>query len=237
MIAGNVSGRSAHPSAEVGGVLVVDDDERVRSRLGSALQRHGCTVYLAAGGREAVDIYGRHLKAIGLVLLDVQMPRQDGPQTLAALKGMNPQVFCCFMASRADTHTPEELLHLGAARVFHKPLGETELRSLYRTRAGSDDRGPRDPGLGVLGGDRDSRGLREWLAAFDRAADGLLAHESAYLLNPEDYRMGAEVCPDHGVCCARVTFGALRDHFPWKTTNPHALAHALLEMMLPCGRH
>jgi CheY-like chemotaxis protein len=240
MIAPNVPGRAALSSAEVGGVLVVDDDERVRSRLGSALRRHGCTVYLAANGREAVDIYERHLKGIGLVLLDVQMPHLDGPQTLAALRRLNPRVFCCFLSSRSDRRTAEELLRLGAARVLHKPVGEAELERVCRLKAGADDGPQRGPGPGCDGSgepshDRASGGLREWLDAFDRAAAGALARESPGELNPEDYRLRAETCPEHGASCARVTFGALRDHFAWKTTDPRALAHTLLQMMLPCG--
>jgi DNA-binding NtrC family response regulator len=213
----------------------VDDDERVRDRLGSALQRQGCTVYLAASGREAVDIYSRHLKAIGLVLLDVQMPHLDGPQTLAALRGVNPLVFCCFMLSRSDTHTAEELLHLGVARVIHKPVGAAELGRLCRFKAKADGGPGRKPSPDLRGGDRTSGDLRGWLLALERAAASVLARESADLSNLEDYRLQAEPCPEHGASCVRVTFGALRDHFPWKSTDPETLALSLLQMMLPCG--
>jgi CheY-like chemotaxis protein len=47
-------------------------------------------VWLAAGGQEALDLYQRHREAIDVVLLDVRMPGLDGPQTLAALRALNP---------------------------------------------------------------------------------------------------------------------------------------------------
>jgi hypothetical protein len=164
------------------------------------------------------------------------MPDLDGPGTLAALKGMNPRVCCCFMLSRSDSRTAEELLGLGANRVFHKPVGDAELGYLCRTKTGATAGPPPDPGSGAFGDDPENDDLRKWLVALDRAASGVLAGEPAGLVNSEDYRLRAEPCPDHGAACARVTFGALRDHFPWKKTDPRTLARALLQMMLPCGR-
>src|SRR5262245_363682 len=68
------------------GVLVADDDAHVRSLLGHFLKREGYAVWLAADGHEALDVYRRHQEDIHLVLLDVRMPRRDGPATLAALQ-------------------------------------------------------------------------------------------------------------------------------------------------------
>jgi CheY-like chemotaxis protein len=79
------------------GVLVVDDDELLRVALGSALRRAGFTTHLAASGPEALDLYRRQ-GGIGAVLLDVSMPEMTGPQTLAALRAVNPAVRCCLMS-------------------------------------------------------------------------------------------------------------------------------------------
>lgn len=113
------------------GVLVIDDEPNVRQILEIALSRHGFTVWTAAGGREGVEQYREHRDAIDLVLLDVQMPEQDGPQTLAALRHLDPQVRCCFMSGDLGRYDPRELLASGADRIFAKPFGLVELsRSL-----------------------------------------------------------------------------------------------------------
>jgi CheY-like chemotaxis protein len=103
-------------------ILVVDDDPAIIRTLRLALLVHGFTVRLAGGGQEAVDLYRQHPGDIGLVLLDVQMPDMDGPQTLAALQALDPAVRCCFMSGRAGQYSDEQLLGLGAVHVIHKPF-------------------------------------------------------------------------------------------------------------------
>ncbi len=68
------------------------------------------------------------------MLLDVRMPGMDGPQTLAALKRINPAVLCCFMTGYAGDYTGEGLLALGAVRLFEKPFQLDEIApALWQT--------------------------------------------------------------------------------------------------------
>jgi len=57
-------------------VLVVDDDEAIRSALCEILELEGYTVRGVANGREALQEVERHCPE--LVLLDMQMPIMDG---------------------------------------------------------------------------------------------------------------------------------------------------------------
>src|SRR4051794_16550630 len=56
------------------GVLIADDDPVVRRLLEVTLSRLGFRVYLASDGAEAVEVYRRHRAAVGVALLDAQMP-------------------------------------------------------------------------------------------------------------------------------------------------------------------
>ena len=103
-------------------ILVVEDDHAVRNMLETALRHYGFRVRPAGGGDEAVAVYERHRDTIDLVLLDVQMPRVDGPHTLARLQSMNPDVPCVFMSGHTGEYTAEQLLALGAAAVLAKPF-------------------------------------------------------------------------------------------------------------------
>jgi carbon storage regulator CsrA len=67
-------------------VLVVDDDPHDRELLASLLEMDGCTVETAQDGLEALDALQR-LPTPDVVLLDMQMPRLDGKETLAAIRG------------------------------------------------------------------------------------------------------------------------------------------------------
>ncbi len=131
------------------GILVVDDEPQVRNLLGLALGHRGFTVWLAGGGAEAVEVYRQQRAAVNLVLLDVQMPGLDGPETLAALKAIDPDVRCCFMSGHTGRYTAEELLALGATSVFQKPFGLADITEALRHllppashAAGAGARGP-----------------------------------------------------------------------------------------------
>jgi DNA-binding NtrC family response regulator len=123
------SGRAAVPGC---GVLVVDDDDGVRGLLDVGLRHVGFKVWLAADGREAVGLYRTHREDIVVVLLDVRMPDPDGPQTLGALRSVNPRVRCCFMSGDLGGYTEDGLLDLGAVAVFQKPFRLDALARILR---------------------------------------------------------------------------------------------------------
>ena len=100
----------------------------MRSLLQAVLQHQGFSVWLAANGRDALQLYQQFRPRIDLVLLDVRMPGLDGPQTLAALRRLNPVVVGCFMTGYAGDYTEADLLGHGAVRVFAKPFDFGELR-------------------------------------------------------------------------------------------------------------
>lgn len=111
------------------GVLVVDDDQGVRAVVGAWLRHEGYAVWLAAGGREAIDIYGENSAAIDVVILDVNMPQIDGPETLASLRDRDPGIGCCFMSADTGAYTEAGLRGLRAA-FLRKPFRLTEFGRL-----------------------------------------------------------------------------------------------------------
>ena len=121
------------------GVLIVDDEDYVRSILQVALRHEGHTVWLAGDSREAFDLYRRHHESIDVVLMDVRMPGRDGPQTLAALQNLNPHIRCCFMSGNLGTYTEERLFDLGAVAIIPKPFHLDGLSQVLRN-AILDDR-------------------------------------------------------------------------------------------------
>ena len=66
-------------------VLVVDDEEALRTLAAKLIERHGHKVLTAASGTETLDLFAQGAK-IDLVILDVMMPGLDGLQTLEALR-------------------------------------------------------------------------------------------------------------------------------------------------------
>jgi CheY-like chemotaxis protein len=119
------------------GILVADDEPSVRGVLSVTLRQQGFAVWLAADGWEALDLYWQHAPAIDVVMLDVLMPGLDGPQTLAALQELNPQVRCCFMSGHLGDYTEGRLRELGAAIVLPKPFRLDEVTQVLGELAGT----------------------------------------------------------------------------------------------------
>ena len=109
-------------------VLVVDDDEAVRSLFPSLL---GGTyrVLLAADGKEAVDIVRREPQ-IDLVLTDLFMPNQDGIETIQALQELRPALRIIAMSGAFDGQFLSAAERFGIDATLKKPI---ELETLRRT--------------------------------------------------------------------------------------------------------
>lgn len=119
------------------GILVVDDDDAVRTLLDVGLRQYGFAVWLAADGQDALQIYQQNRSEIDAVLLDVRMPGLDGPQTLSALCQLNPQIRSCFMTGQAGSYSHDELLQRGAAHVFQKPFQLAEVAQILGNLIGN----------------------------------------------------------------------------------------------------
>ncbi len=112
------------------GVLVVDDDHVERVIMKLCLERCGFDVWLASDGREAFRLDQAHRDRIRVVLLDVRLPGLDGPRTLHALRGLNPDVVACFISGTSGPEEPEDWRPRSDVPVISKPFLLNELASI-----------------------------------------------------------------------------------------------------------
>jgi two-component system cell cycle sensor histidine kinase/response regulator CckA len=85
-------GASAAPQGRGERILVVDDEAAIRKITYLMLTRNGYDAFLAADGREAVELFRQHQDAIKLVVTDLMMPKMNGPATIRALREIRPDV-------------------------------------------------------------------------------------------------------------------------------------------------
>jgi two-component system, chemotaxis family, chemotaxis protein CheY len=118
-----------------GKILLVDDEPHVRKFISLILRQLGSPTLIEAGnGRDAVEIYKR--ESPDLVLLDVNMPIQDGIQTLRELMQVDPECLAIMLTSLANRQTVEEAASLGAANYIRKDTPREEiLAALQKTIA------------------------------------------------------------------------------------------------------
>jgi two-component system, cell cycle sensor histidine kinase and response regulator CckA len=85
-----------------GTVLLVEDEDTVRSFASRALSSRGYKVLEASSGVEALEIMDRENGKVHLVVSDVVMPEMDGPTLLRHLRQRNPNIRIVFMSGYAE---------------------------------------------------------------------------------------------------------------------------------------
>ena len=98
-------------------VLVVDDEDALRSVLSTELLSEGYVVDTAPDGDDAIAILQQ--KAFDLVLLDIKMPRVDGFEVLRFIKQRYPNTKVIMLTGFADLKNAIEYCEKAAA------LGDT----------------------------------------------------------------------------------------------------------------
>jgi two-component system cell cycle sensor histidine kinase/response regulator CckA len=93
------------PKADLTGqgtILLVEDEEGLRSLNARGLRSRGYTVIEASNGIEALEALEEKDGAIDLVVSDVVMPEMDGPTLLRAMRARNPDLRIIFVSGYAE---------------------------------------------------------------------------------------------------------------------------------------
>ncbi len=131
-------------------ILLVDDEDSVRTVLAFPLERDGYRVIQAADGEEALRLF--EAEPVDLVVLDIMLPKLDGLEVCRRLRTTS-NVPIIMLTARDDELDKVIGLELGADDYITKPFSIREFRSrvralLRRARTqpdeGSDERIERD---------------------------------------------------------------------------------------------
>ncbi len=106
-------------------ILVVDDEEALRTVLSSELEGEGYQVSTAGDGEEAIKILGS--QQFHLILLDIKMPNVDGFEVLKFIKQKQPTTKVIMLTGFADLKNAIESKKLGAEDFVSKPYDLVDL--------------------------------------------------------------------------------------------------------------
>lgn len=123
-------------------VLVVDDEERIRSALRGILSDEGFRVVDTGHAPGVMDLIARECPAI--VLLDVWMPDVDGIELLRRIKSEQPRVPVIMISGHANIQSAVAATKLGAADFIQKPFSVSGLLASIARALEGDSAGP-DP--------------------------------------------------------------------------------------------
>ncbi len=109
-----------------GMILLVDDEPHIRKYVSLILKQLGTPMIVEAGnGEEALAAYRR--EDPDLVLMDVNMPKMDGIETLKQLKEIDPNCVVIMLTSLANRETIDQALELGAVNYIRKDTPKEEI--------------------------------------------------------------------------------------------------------------
>ena len=123
-------GQLEAPSTPVAGtetILVVEDEEALRAVARRMLESAGYTVLLARNGREALQVLDRHDGTVHLVLTDVVMPGISGPELVARLAVLYPEIRVLYTSGYTDDAILRRGITTGVAHFIGKPYSLGEL--------------------------------------------------------------------------------------------------------------
>ena len=101
-------------------IVIIEDDEGVRSALAKSLEQHGCTVRATATAREGLAQL--QANAADLLLLDYRLPDADGLKLLETIRRQWPELPVIMMTGIAGVETAVQAMHLGAYDYVSKPF-------------------------------------------------------------------------------------------------------------------
>jgi two-component system OmpR family response regulator len=106
-------------------LLLVDDEDNLRSMLEAALRYEGFDVHAAASGRDALDAVDTYTP--DLVVLDVMLPDLDGFEVCRRLRNDGVRTPVLFLTARDTTDDKVRGLTLGGDDYLVKPFSLDEL--------------------------------------------------------------------------------------------------------------
>jgi CheY-like chemotaxis protein len=122
-------------------VLVVDDEDAIRSIAEESLQNLGFETIACCDGLEAIEVFERRRREIRLVLLDLVMPKLDGTQTLKRLLEIDPDVRVILSSGYPGETGVGRDLPEGAVAFLGKPYRLEELTRVVVEILGRDAAG------------------------------------------------------------------------------------------------
>ena len=120
----------AKPRADLTGqgtILLVEDEEGLRSLNARGLRSRGYSVIEASNGIEAMEALEEKNGAVDLVVSDVVMPEMDGPTLLKTMRGRNPDLKIIFVSGYAEDAFEKSLPENQQFAFLPKPFTLSQL--------------------------------------------------------------------------------------------------------------
>jgi CheY-like chemotaxis protein len=125
--------RIKNPNGSREYILLVEDEPDVADVASEMLAEEGYRVVIAHDGFEALKIYERMGKQVGLVILDYFLPVIDGDAVFEELRSINPKVDVVLSSGFAEQTKIASMLSQGLRGFIPKPYSRSKLLEQVRS--------------------------------------------------------------------------------------------------------
>lgn len=108
-------------------VLIVDDEEYLRQILVDVMDINDIDSIAVDEGQKALEIYKKEQNKIGLILLDLILPKETGVDTYKNLCKINPNVKVIFMSGLGDRESLQAIPNHEDFEFLKKPFSMDEV--------------------------------------------------------------------------------------------------------------
>ena len=119
-------------------ILVIDDEEQIRSMLRMMLEDAGYEVEDASDGNIGIMVFRE--KPADVIIIDILMPEKEGIETIMELRQDFPGIKIIAISGGGRFKSPTTFLtmaeHFGADRTFTKPIDRDALLSAVQELLG-----------------------------------------------------------------------------------------------------
>ncbi len=132
---------SEPPAVKLAGretILIVDDEEAVRTVAGRILDESGFTVVTAADGDEGIEVFRHQGDRIALVLLDMTMPRLSGHETLKELRRIRETVTVILSSGYSEQVARDQFADQPISGFLQKPYSPNDLLARVQAALGEN---------------------------------------------------------------------------------------------------
>ncbi len=114
-------------------ILIVEDEEAVRTLLSAILKEYGYHVHEAENGLDAIRLFKALKNEVNLIITDLVMPRMNGSELADHMKMSKPEIKILFMSGYTDTAIVQQEFLDSKALFIQKPFYPVEIVQKIRT--------------------------------------------------------------------------------------------------------
>lgn len=110
-------------------ILLVDDEEFFRERLGRAFEKREYEVFLAENADQAMEVINKHCPEMAVV--DLRMPGKSGLELIKEAMAVHPEIRIVVLTGYGSIATATEAVKLGAVSFLPKPADVDDIINAF----------------------------------------------------------------------------------------------------------